>query len=142
MPPSGRRNSTLPLSHGEAVRFHGSIASASPSKARAGLAVEANASPGAVLITPSRGSPTTVVALPLDALRQCRYAAAELRRLLDRRPGRKARPQAHADVVLLLARLPQESEGAAEIRVAGEHRQEAGADVLQLHRRMPAALDD
>src|SRR6266478_8146785 len=65
MPPSGRRNSTLPLSQGEAVRFHGSIASASPSKARAGLAVEANASPGAVLITPSRGSPTTVVGLAL-----------------------------------------------------------------------------
>src|SRR6516162_7367777 len=65
MPPSGRRNSTLPLSHGEAVRFHGSISSASPSRARAGLAVEASVSPGAVLITPSRGSPTTVVVLAL-----------------------------------------------------------------------------
>src|ERR1700730_14416031 len=74
MPPSGRRDSTLPLSQGEAVRFHGSIRSASPSKARAGLAGGAHASPGAgliipsrgaVLIIPSRGSPTTVVALAL-----------------------------------------------------------------------------
>ena len=45
-------------------------------------------------------------------------------------------------MVLLLARLPQELEGAAEIGVAGEHRQEARADVLQLHRRLSAALDD
>ena len=112
MPPSGRRNSTLPLSQGEAVRFHGSIASASPSKARAGLAVEANASPGAVLITPSSGSPTTVVALALPQP-SIRCAKVDMRRrslcrLLDRCPGGKARPQPHADVVLLLARLAQE----------------------------------
>ena len=63
MPPSGRRNSTLPDSHGEAVRFHGSIANASPSNASAGFAVEASARPGALLITPSSGSPMTIVVL-------------------------------------------------------------------------------
>src|SRR5208283_3370918 len=49
-PPSGRRNRTLPLSQGDAVRFHGNIASASPNSASDGLAVDASASPGAVLM--------------------------------------------------------------------------------------------
>ena len=146
MPPSGRRNSTLPLSQGEAVRFHGSMVSASPSSASDGLAVEASARPGALLMTPSSGSPTTVVALalPQPSMRcdRVEMRRRSLRRLLDRRPGGEARPQLDADMVLLLARLAEEGEGAPQIGVAGKHGQEARADVLQLHRRLAAALED
>ena len=82
------------------------------------------------------------VAPTLDALRQCGYPAAQLRCLLDRRPGREACAQPHADMVLLRTRLLEKGERAAQIGIAGEHREKAGPDVLELHRRLPAALDD
>ena len=44
-------------------------------------------------------------------------------------------------MVLLLACLPQEGEGPAQIRIAGKHRQETRADVLELHRRLPAPFE-
>src|SRR5580692_1717916 len=77
--PFGRRNSTDPRSQGEIVCDHGRSGSASPIGASDGLPVEASASPGTELITPSSGSPATraVLQLPQPSIR---CASVEARR--------------------------------------------------------------
>ena len=79
MPPSGRRNSTLPPPRATLCGSRAASTNASPSSASAGLAVDASARPGAVLITPSSGSPTTVVALALPQP-SIRWLSVDMRR--------------------------------------------------------------
>ena len=146
MPPSGRRNSTLPLSQGEAVRFQGSMVRASPSRASAGLAVEASARPGALLITPSSGSPTMVVALALPQP-SMRCDRVEMRR--RSRAGCSTGAQVAklaASLTLMWFSFSRASRRKAKARrrsaLPGNMVRKLAPISFSLHGRLAAALDD